>query len=121
MEEKNNDIQENKNDSLVRSNVLKDIISGKIFVSSNIQKHLGYIFFIFFLAVFYIGYCYTVENTIRENKKLDKEIKLLRTEYIYQSSELMRTGKKSEIIKQIQERNLTLKEPKNPFIRIKIK
>ncbi|MDR2651771.1 MAG: hypothetical protein LBC68_05600 [Prevotellaceae bacterium] len=120
MEEKDK-IQENKSNGSNTMKILKDIISGKIFVSSNIQKHLGYIFFIFFLAVFYIGYCYTVENTIRENKRLDKEIKLLRTEYIYQSSELMRIGKKSEILKQIQERNLTLKEPKNPFIRIKIK
>ncbi|MDR0755046.1 MAG: hypothetical protein LBF04_06625 [Prevotellaceae bacterium] len=120
MEETDN-MQKNKNSESDASKILKDIISGKIFVSANIQKHLRYIFFVFFIAVFYIGYRYAVENTVRENKKLDDEIKLLRTEYIYQSSQLMEEGRKSNIIKKLKNKNLTLKEPENPFRRIKIK
>jgi hypothetical protein len=117
----NNNIQNNGNSKSNTFKMLKDIISGKIFVSQNIQKQLRYIFFVFFIAVFYIGYRYTVENTVRENKKLDDEIKLLRTEYIYQLAQLMEEGRKSNIIKKLKEKNLTLKEPKNPFIQIKIK
>lgn len=117
----NDSIQKNKNGESDISKILKDIMSGKIFVSTNIQKHLRYIFFVFFLAVFYIGYRYTVENTVRESKKLDDDIKLLRTEYIYQSSQLMEEGRKSNIIKKLQNKNLTLKEPEKPFRRINTK
>ncbi|MDR2065747.1 MAG: hypothetical protein LBP85_08595 [Prevotellaceae bacterium] len=119
--EENNSMQNSNSSKSDTSKMLKDIISGKIFVSANIQKYSRYIFFVFFLAAFYIGYRYTVENTVRENKKLDDEIKLLRTEYIYQSSQLMSEGRKSNIIKKIEDKNLTLKESKIPFRRIKIK
>jgi hypothetical protein len=111
--------QENKNVASESTNVVRQIMSGRIFVITGIQKHLGYIFFVFFLAVVYIGYCYSVENTATENKKLDEELKLLRTEYVYKSTNLMMMGKKSEVLKQIEKRNLTLKEPRNPFTRVK--
>jgi hypothetical protein len=120
MEEKNN-IQENKSTGSNASKILKDIMSGKIFVSENIQKHLKYIFFLFFIAVFYIGYCYKVETTTIENKKLDNELMLLRTEYVKQLNNLSNVKKKSEIIKRLQDKNLTLKESQKPFKRIKIR
>ncbi|MDR3227072.1 MAG: hypothetical protein LBT56_05315 [Prevotellaceae bacterium] len=120
MEEKNN-IQENKNSGISTTKIFRQIITGRMFVSASIQKHLGYILLLFFLAVFYIGYRYKVESTARENKEIDNEIKLLHPEYIYKSKELMIMGRKSEVLKQIQKRNLTIKESKNPFIRIKTK
>ncbi|MDR1348772.1 MAG: hypothetical protein LBJ63_10210 [Prevotellaceae bacterium] len=118
MEETNN-IQENRNTD--STNILKDIISGKIFINKNIQKHLKYIFFLFFIAVFYIGYCYKVETTAIENKKLDRELMLLRVEYVNQLNKLSNAKKKSEVIKKLQDRHSTLKESKTPFKRIKTK
>ncbi|MDR0419854.1 MAG: hypothetical protein LBH30_00135 [Prevotellaceae bacterium] len=112
---------EEKNTGLNAAKILKDIMSGKIFVSGNIQKHLGYVVFLFFIAVFYIGYCYKVEDTALENKKLSKEIIFLRTEYINQLTKLSNEKKKSEIMKKIQDKNLTLKESKKPFMRVKTK
>ncbi|MDR1983800.1 MAG: hypothetical protein LBQ28_03115 [Prevotellaceae bacterium] len=120
MEGKNN-IQKNQKSGSNTAGILKLVMTGKIFVSTGIQKHLGYIFFIFFLAVFYIGYLYKVESIVQESKRLNDEIKSLRTHYIHVSTELMRKSKKSEIIKQIQDRKLTLKEAEKPFVRVKIK
>ena len=118
MDEKNN-INDNKNSVSNRTNILKQIITGRIFISAGIQKYLGYIIFMFFLAAFYIGYRYKVESTALENKKLDNEIKRLHTEYIYKLTELMRKGNRSKVLEQIQKRSLTIKEPQNPFTRIK--
>ncbi|MDR2127290.1 MAG: hypothetical protein LBP63_10750 [Prevotellaceae bacterium] len=120
MEEKNN-TEANQNNGSKAAKILKDIMSGKIFVSANIQKHLGYIFFLFFLALFYIAYRYTVDNTFRENNKLDVELKLLRTEYVYQLSNLTKESRKSKIEQKLKDKNSTLKETSKPFIRIKIK
>jgi hypothetical protein len=120
MNDKKN-IQENKNTGSNVAAILKQIMSGNIFVGAGIQKHLRYVFFLFFLAVLYIGYSYKVENIAIESKKLDNELKLLRTEYVYLSSELQKKGTQSEIMKQISNRNLKLKEAKIPFKRIKIK
>ena len=119
MEERNN-INENKTPVSNKDNLLKQIITGRIFVNTSIQKHLGYIIFVFCLAVVYIGYRYRVENTALENRTLDNDIKRLHTEYVYQSKHLMNLGKKSKILEQIRKKNLTLKEPQNPFTRIKI-
>jgi hypothetical protein len=118
MEEKNN-INENKNSASNKDNLLKQIITGRIFVNTSIQKHIGYIIFIFLLAVVYIGYRYKVESTALENRTLDNDIKRLHTEYVYQSKHLMNLGKKSKIFEQIRKKNLTVKEPQNPFILIK--
>jgi hypothetical protein len=118
MEEKN-DIKENKNSENSSGKVWNLIISGRIFLV--LSKHFNYILFVFLLVVFYIAYRYKVEDIAIKNKKIETEAKTLQTEYIFQSTELMRRVKKNEILKQIQERNLNLKEAKNPFIKIKVK
>lgn len=119
METKSN-TDENKSPETKKAGILAQIITGRIFVNSNIQKHLGYIVFVFFLAVVYIGYRYKVQDTALENKKLDTEIKALHTEYINRLTELMNMSKRSEVLMQIQKRNITLKESQSPFTRIKI-
>jgi len=126
--ETTNDINENKKPVSKRTGgILAEIISGRIFINKNIQKHVGYFIFVFFLAALYIGYRYKVESTALENKKLDSEIKELHTEYIYKLTELMKKGTKSEVLKKIKEMNqdtiqtrkITIKESQNPFTRIK--
>jgi ABC-type transport system involved in cytochrome bd biosynthesis fused ATPase/permease subunit len=117
--EENNNINENKKSAPKKTGILTQFITGRIFLNTSIQKHVGYIIFLFFLAVIYIGYRYKFENTTIENKQLDNEIKQLNTEYIHKLTELMNKGKKSEVLRQIQKRNLTIKEPQNPFILIK--
>ena len=119
METKNN-INENNKSVSNKTNIWALIFKGEIFLNTNIHKHLGYIIFVFFLAAIYIGYRYKVVNTAIESKKLDHEIKQLHAEHVRKSAELMEKGIKLEILKQIQKRNLTLKESKSPFILIKI-
>ena len=119
MEEKNN-INDDKKKGQNKASILKQIMTGRIFVNTSIQKHRGYIVFLFFLAIVYIGYRYKVENTALENRELDNDIKKLRTDYIQKATRLMKMGKKSKVLEQIRERNLTIKESQNPFIRIKV-
>jgi hypothetical protein len=116
--EEKNDINKSKDTN--KANILKQIITGRIFVSTRIQKHSGYIVFLFLLAILYIGYRYKVDSTALASKELDKQIQWLRTDYIRKLTTLMQKGTKLETLKQIREKSLTLKEPQNPFIQIKI-
>ena len=117
MEEKNK-IEDNKKTADNENVILREIINGRIFIRI-FQKHLVYILFVFFLAICYMGYHYTFENTFRENSKLDDEIKLLRTEHIDKVRKLLKMSTNAEVLKRIKEKNLTIQESKEPFIRIK--
>lgn len=119
METNENNFEEReKKTSASFKSMLKDLISGRFIVGKNIQKHIGYLFFVFILAMFYIGYRYKVESTAIENKKIEQEIKAMQAEFLTKKIDLMRLSKHSEILKQVQKRSLSIKEPKNPPQRI---
>lgn len=94
------------------------IASGWRFVSF-IQRHRYYITFAFILAIIYISYRIHAERTIVKAQRLEAELEVRHVEYTIKSEELIKLYKRSEIIKQIQQKGLGLIESKEPPKRIR--
>lgn len=87
-----------------------EVINGNFLSKENIQKHIPYILFLFFVSLVYIANGYMAENTVRRINSLNNELKELRSEYISTKSELMYHSKQSGLVDIIQTKNLGLKE-----------
>ncbi len=112
--------EEIKNNPPRKSNVVKDLVSGKALFKL-IEKHRGYILFLFALAVAYMAIQYYMEKTVYEARRLELELTGLRIEYTTRSSEFMLLSRRSEITREIGLRNMMIREPQYPPKRIKIK
>ena len=91
--------------------------SGRAFIEF-IQRHRRYLLFVFVLAIFYISYRFYAEQTIVRSQQLEAEAEVRHVEYIIKSEELIKLHKRSEIIKQLQQKGLNLIESKEPPKRI---
>jgi len=66
-----------------------------------VVEAMPYLFFLFFLALVYIGNSYYAERTVREIDQTSRDIKELHSEFITTKSELMRSSKLTEVAKSI--------------------
>ena len=98
---------------------LRDILTGSVLTSDMVSKQLPYIFFLSFLAVFYIGNRYKYEKLARKEKDLQVEVRNLRAESITTAAQLMFISKQSEVAKLCETRGLDLKESVVPPKKIK--
>jgi hypothetical protein len=80
---------------------LTDIFNGNFLNSEGMLNLLPFIFFLTFLALFYIANGYYAENKVREINNLGNELKELRSEYITTKSELMFKSKQSEVARSL--------------------
>ena len=80
---------------------LKSAVEGVNFNLGNLVRQMPFIFFIALLAILYIANTYYAEKTIREINQTKKELKDLRSEFIYTKSELMFSSRQSEISKMV--------------------
>ena len=89
--------------------LVMDILNGSIINKAVFVQHLGYIFFIGILGIFYIGNRYHAEKILRQTTKTEKELIDMRSEAVAISSELLIWKNQSNIKRLIEERNLNLK------------
>lgn len=92
-----------------KKNLLNDILNGNIFVRDIFLSHLGYLFFITFIGIFYIGNRYHAEKTVRNITRSTKELKDLRSISIATSSELLSWKNQSNVYLMVKKKNLGLK------------
>lgn len=62
---------------------------------------MPYLFFLFLMALIYIGNRYYAEKTIRDIDSVQRDLKELRSEFITTKSELMSRSKLTEVAKSI--------------------
>ena len=62
-----------------------------------VMTFMPYLFFMFLLALVYIGNSYLAEKTIRDIDRTERELKELRSEFITAKSELMSRSKLTEV------------------------
>jgi hypothetical protein len=98
---------------------LKDFLTGSILTTETVTKQLPYIFFLAFLAFFYIANRYKYEKFVKQEKTLQLEVRNLRAESISTAAQLMFISKQSEVAKLCEIRGLDLKESVVPPKRIK--
>lgn len=96
------------------------VMSGDIFGSEQLIKHLPYLGFLVLLGLVYIGIGYSAEDSVRQINKDKAELKEMRSEYITIKSDLMYATKQSELIKILHEKGLTLEESFQPPKKIEI-
>lgn len=111
-----------KNEGKPKSNhlaAIRGMFTGTWLTSGYIQRQRWYILFVFCLAVVYISYRYNIEQTIRKSRRMEAEVKAMHAEYVTKSAELMRLSKRSEVLRQIEQRGLDLQESETPPKRIK--
>jgi len=81
-------------------------------------KYLPHIFFLFLLALIYIGNSHYSEKTIRKINWLEAEVEDLRADYTTLKAEYMLSGKQSEVAEKVKDRGL--KESLQPPYKIVI-
>ncbi len=112
----NNTVRKEKKTGLKK--IFQMLLGGNILLQKNVIEFLPFIFYLTFLAILYIGNTYYAEKTIRNTYTVKNQLKELRYEYITTKSNLMFKSKQSEIIKQLEQKGIDLKEPKLPPIKI---
>lgn len=71
-----------------------------------VVSFMPYLFFLFLLALLYIGNSYYAEKTIRDIDRTEKELKELRSQFITARSELMYRSKLTEVASAIRNRGV---------------
>ena len=94
--------------------LVMDILNGSIFNRSGFTQHTGYFFFLFLLAILYIGNRYHAESVLKNIKKADKELFDIRSEAVSVSSELMILKNQSSIKILLDTKNSQLKPLTEP-------
>ncbi len=96
------------------------VVSGEIFGSEQLIKHLPYVGFLVFIGLIYIGIGFSAEGSVRQINKDKSELKEMRSEYITIKSDLMYATKQSELIKILHEKGVNLEESFQPPKKIEI-
>ena len=92
----------------------KEFLQGRFLAESHVGKYWGYLAFLVFLGVLYIGNRYQMEHLLDRQADLIHELKDLKYEAITTSSELMNMSKQSEVMERVQEEGIDLKVLKTP-------
>jgi hypothetical protein len=85
----------------VARKILEAVNVFSYFDRDRVVNVMPYLFFLFFLALVYIGNSYYAEKTVREIDQANREIKELHSEFITTKSELMRKSKLTEVARSI--------------------
>ena len=94
--------------------LLKELISGSMISDRIVLKNLGLFFLLTFLGALYIANRFHAERLVREISRLQREVRELRAESLSTSADLMNATRRSEIVRQVNQRNLELKELREP-------
>lgn len=100
---------------------LKTLISGSLLSEKLVLNNLGLLTLLTLLGAVYIGNRFHAEKTIRLSNELQREVKELRSEALATSAELMYISKQSEVLRMINDRELGLKELKEPPYKLIVK
>ena len=95
---------------------IKDVIYGSLNI---ILKHIGFIVWMTFLGIVYIGNSYHAEKVARRISSLQREVKELRAESITTAAELMYVSRQSVVQRLVKTNKLDLKESVEPPYKIK--
>lgn len=108
-------------EKLTREGFFKTLISGSLLSERLVLKNLGLLTLLTLLGAVYIANRFHAEKTIRRTIQVQKEVKELRSEALATSADLMYLSKQSEVIKMIRQRDLGLKELKEPPYKLIVK
>ena len=92
----------------------KGFIDGTLLTRNFVIKQLPFFLFIAFIGLIYISNRYHADRIRNKIFILKNELKELRAEALYTSSELMKLGRQTEVARELREKGLDLKESVQP-------
>ncbi|WP_010663116.1 FtsL-like putative cell division protein [Marinilabilia salmonicolor] len=92
----------------------KEFLYGRFLAGKSVGQHWGFLAFLVFLGVLYIGNRYQMEHLLDRQAELLQEIKELKYEAITTSSELMNMSKQSEVMERVNRAGIELEVLKTP-------
>jgi hypothetical protein len=92
----------------------KEFLYGRFLAGRSVGQHWGFLAFLVFLGVLYIGNRYQMERLLDRQADLLQEIKELKYEAITTSSELMNMSKQSEVMERVNRAGIELEVLKTP-------
>lgn len=93
---------------------IASLLSGNILSRAEVKRLYPYLLFIAFLMLLYISNVFKMQQMYRQESNLKKEIKELRAKMVTISSMKMNATRQSQIIDQLNERGIDLKESLTP-------
>ncbi len=99
---------------LKKAGTLKGLLAGSLLTKEKVVRQLPFILFLTGLAFIYIGNRYHAEKLVRENSRLQDEVRELRARALSTSAELMHLSKQSEVLHLLKEKNMGLRESVTP-------
>ena len=82
------------------------VLDGSFMTKENVTDNIPYLAFLFTLGILYISNSYYAEKNLRDNAKLTRQLKELKSEFITVRSELMFVSKQSEVAKAVSQKGL---------------
>jgi protein-disulfide isomerase len=98
---------------------IRDILNGSLLTRGIILKNIGFIIWLTFLGIVYIGNSYHAERVARSINRLQREVKDLRAESITTAADLMYASRQSVVQQMVKNNRLELKESVEPPYKIK--
>lgn len=92
----------------------KEFLYGRFLAGRSVGQYWGYLAFLVFLGVLYIGNRYQMEHLLDRQADLLHDLKELKYEAITTSSELMNMSKQSEVMDRVNRAGIELEVLKKP-------
>ena len=100
---------------------MRQVLLGSIFLNKEVLRWLPVVGLLAVLGLLMISTRFKGEKILREMVVVQDEVKDLRSESATIEAELMNMTRYSEILKEVNERSLGLKQPDEPPVKIKVK
>ena len=111
------DVKKESDELKVKS--IKEIFNGSLLTRGIILKNIGFIIWLAFLGIVYIGNNYHAEKVARTINRLQREVKELRAESITNAAELLNASRQSIVQQMVKDSQSDLKEAVEPPYKIK--
>jgi len=111
-------VDSEKESEELKGSPVRDILSGSLLTRDIILKNIGFIIWLTFLGIVYIGNSYHAEKIARSTDKLQREVKDLRAESITTAARLMYISRQSVVEQMVKNSRIELKESMEPPYKI---
>lgn len=103
---------------MAKRNWMNEIVGGEILSHGSILKKLKFPVALSVLVILYITINFGVDRSLLKERKNQRELKHLKSDYVSKLAKLQYNSKRTEVEKRLKELNSTLKPPVDPPTRV---